>query len=88
MERQRRNILITVSIGLISDAWPIPGAVLAALVYREGIHSSSGAAYIVLSLALNFLLFAVATYAVANRLSPHAITLPLLLQEGRSKSRA
>ena len=68
MERPHTNLLI--AIGIVSDVWPIPGAVLAALVYREGIHSSAPTAYLVLAYVLNFLIFAGVAYAIAASLSP------------------
>jgi len=42
----RRNLLIAIGVGLVSDLWPIPGAILAAVVFREGIHSSAPTAYL------------------------------------------
>ena len=65
MERSRRRLVIAIGVGLISDLWPIPGAVLAALVFPEGIHSSSPSAYLVLSYGMNFALFAGLAYAIA-----------------------
>lgn len=44
--------------------WPIPGALLAALVFREGIHSSHFGAYVALTLLFNFLLFGGLTYLI------------------------
>ena len=42
------------------------GMVAAALVFREGIHSDYGLAYIVLALAINFGVFAGVTYLFLN----------------------
>jgi hypothetical protein len=62
-----RSLLIALVVGLVSDVWPIPGALLAAIVFREGIHSSQPTAYLVLTYILNFLLFATITFAVAAK---------------------
>lgn len=69
MKRSQRNLLIAISVGLLSDLWPIPGVILAALVFREGIHSSAPTAYLVLAYLLNFVLFAAVTYAIAANVS-------------------
>jgi hypothetical protein len=69
MQRSRRNLLIAIAVGLISELWPIPGAILAAVVFREGIHSSAPMAYISLTFVLNFVLFAGLAYAAAARFS-------------------
>jgi hypothetical protein len=69
MGRPRRNLLIAITIGLLSDLWPIPGAILAAVVFREGIHSSAPTAYLVLAYILNFAMFAAPTYAIAANVS-------------------
>jgi hypothetical protein len=74
MQRSRRNLLIAVTVGLISDLWPIPGAILAAVVFREGIHSSAPMAYVALTFVLNFMLFAGLAYAAAARLSRSPVT--------------
>jgi len=47
-----------------------PVGLLAALVFREEIHSSAPMAYIVLTLALNFVLFTGLGYAVLSWISP------------------
>jgi hypothetical protein len=65
----RRNLLIAIGVGLVSDLWPIPGAILAAVVFREGIHSSAPTAYLVLAYVLNFVVFACVAYAIAAKLS-------------------
>lgn len=69
MERHRRNLLIAIAVGLLSDLWPIPGAILAAVVFREGIHSSAPTAYLMLAYVLNFVVFAAVTYGIAARVS-------------------
>jgi hypothetical protein len=44
MQRSRRNLLIAVAVGLISDLWPIPGAMLAAVAFfLPETHCSRGA---------------------------------------------
>lgn len=65
MTRSRKLLLISVIVGVVSDLWPIPGALLAAVVFREGIHSSRPLTYIVLAVILNFLLFGGLTYLIA-----------------------
>jgi len=66
MSRPYRNLVIAAGVGLISDFWPIPGALLAAVVFREGIHSAHPTAYIALTLFLNFLVFGGLTYFMAD----------------------
>jgi len=62
-------MLIAVAVGLTSDLWPIPGAILAALFFREGIHSSSPTGYVALTLIFNFVLFSSLTYAALRKFS-------------------
>jgi hypothetical protein len=69
MQRSRRNLLIAIAVGLISELWPIPGAILAAVVFLEGIHSSAPIDYVALTFVLNFVLFAGLAYAAAAWLS-------------------
>lgn len=66
MSRPYRNLVIAALVGLTSDLWPIPGALLAAVVFREGIHSAHPTAYIGLTLVLNFLVFGGLTYFIAD----------------------
>jgi hypothetical protein len=66
MSRPYRNLAIAAGVGRISGFWPIPGALLAAVVFREGIHSAHPTAYIALTLVLNFLIFGGLTYFIAD----------------------
>jgi hypothetical protein len=67
MKRPRRELL-AVAVGLISDLWPIPGAILAALFFQEGIHSSP-TGHGALTLIFNFVLFSSLTYAALREFS-------------------
>jgi hypothetical protein len=51
-------------IGIISEVMPIPGALAAALVFPEGIHSDHPIGYLVLALLTNLLLFTFLAYFV------------------------
>jgi hypothetical protein len=49
-------------VGAVSEFFPVPGLLAAALVFPTGIHSGHGTAYLVLALILNFALFFGATF--------------------------
>ena len=70
MHRSRRNLLIAIAVGLISELWPIPGAILAQVIGLIvigfiGIHPSAPVDYVALTFVLNFVLFAGLAYAAA-----------------------
>lgn len=75
MLRSRHNVLVAIGVGLLSDVWPIPGVLLAAVVFREGIHSSQVAAYATLSLVLNFSLFGGLAYLLLAAIQRHRILI-------------
>lgn len=60
----RHRTAVACGVGLCSEVFPIPGALLAALFYQEGIHSSSPNGFLVLTFLFNFLLFAGAAFAI------------------------
>ena len=64
MSRSRRNILIAGAAGLVSELWPIPGALLAAVIFSEGIHSSEPTIYIAVTFVINFLFVARLVYGL------------------------
>jgi hypothetical protein len=74
MSRPYRNLAIAAGVGLISELWPMPGALLAAVVFREGIHSAHPTAYIALTLVLNFLIFGGLTYFIADAVGKPKVT--------------
>jgi hypothetical protein len=65
-------MLIASAAGLASELWPIPGALLAALIFKEGIHSSEPAIYIELTFVFNFLFFAGLTFGLLAIFSKNA----------------
>lgn len=69
MKRPGSELLIAVAVGLISDLWPIPGAILAALFFREGVHSSSPMGYMSLTLIFNFVLLSSLTHVALRKFS-------------------
>ena len=60
--KNNRTWAVPVIIGIVSELLPLPGALAAALVFPEGIHSSNPTAYFYLSFALNFLIVAGSSY--------------------------
>ena len=60
--KNNRSWAVPVIIGIVSELLPLPGALAAALVFPEGIHSSNPTAYFYLSFALNFLIVAGSSY--------------------------
>lgn len=75
MLRSRHNVFVAIGVGLVSDVWPIPGALLAAFVFPQGIHSSHFAAYATLTLVLNFALFGGVTYLLLAAIQRHRSAL-------------
>ena len=82
MNRKLREALIALAIGGVSELWPLPGAILAAIVFREGIHSDHPSAYMAVTFALNFIVFAGLTYWILHSAlariggQPKRMTLP------------
>ena len=60
------RIIIASLAGLASDFYPIPGFLLAALIFPEGAESTYAVAWLVLSLIVNFALFFAVAYFVAG----------------------
>jgi hypothetical protein len=51
-------------VGAVSEFFPVPGMLAAALVFPQGVHSDHATAYLVLAICLNFAMFFAATYFV------------------------
>ena len=67
MTRKKVSRIIVASlVGLASDCYPIPGYLLAALIFPEGAESTYAVAWLVLALLVNFALFFAITYYVAG----------------------
>ena len=64
-------LAISAALGIASDVIPplaVPGLLAAALVFREGVHSDYGLAYIYLALGINFCLVGGVSYWMLRRL--------------------
>ncbi len=69
MKNQTLRYITATIVGLASALIPVPGMLVAALIFPQGAEGDHGTIYLVLSLCLNFALFFSFTYLIFGRFS-------------------